>query len=212
MSGTEGAAIVLAAGASVRFGGQPKALLPIGRELAIERVVRLSREAGYSPVIAVVGPHETEIRSAVAHSPHGPDEIRVNAEWASGRTGSVHCGLADQEEAGSILLWPVDSPLASAATLQALAERRRREALGLWFLPTFHGQGGHPVLWDRSVTPRVRALRPDAPLRSILPHLGAQVVRVELPDPGVTANLNTPEEYRQALTAFLAGDASWTER
>jgi molybdenum cofactor cytidylyltransferase len=208
----KGAAIVLAAGASARFGGQPKALLPIGPELATERIVRLAREAGYSPVIVVVGPHEREIRAALAHSRHAPDEIRINPEWASGRTGSVQCGLEDQEAADSVLLWPVDAPLARAETLERLAERRRSDSLGLWFLPTFHGQGGHPVLWDRSVTPRVRALPPDAPLRSILPHLGAQVVRVEVPDPGVTANLNTPEEYRQALTAFLAGDTSWTER
>jgi molybdenum cofactor cytidylyltransferase len=212
MSEVEGTGIVLAAGASTRFGGRPKALLPIGPELAIERVVRISREAGYSPVIAIVGPHDREIRAALAHSHFAPDEIRLNPAWASGRTGSIHRGLEDQEGASSILLWPVDSPLAGAPTLAQLAERRHRDALGLWFLPTFHGQGGHPVVWDRSVTPRVQALRPDAPLRSLLPHLGAQVVRVEVPDPGVTANLNTPEEYRQALTVFLAEDTSWTER
>lgn len=205
-----GTAIVLAAGASVRFGGRPKALLPIGRELAIERILRLCQAAGYSPIVAVVGPHETEIRQALRRSPFAPDEFRPNPGWSAGRTGSVQCGLEEADGSDSALLWPVDSPLASAETLERLAERRRADALGLWFLPTYRGAGGHPVLFSRELFPRIRQLGPDAPLRSLLPALGPQVVRVEVNDPGVTANLNTPEAYYRALAAFSPEGDSWT--
>ncbi|HEV2449342.1 MAG TPA: nucleotidyltransferase family protein [Thermoplasmata archaeon] len=210
MSERGGTAIVLAAGASRRFGGRPKALLPVGRELAIERILRLCQGAGYSPIVAVVGPHETEIRQALLRSEYPPDEFRSNPGWSAGRTGSVQCGLEEADESGSALLWPVDTPLASSETLERLAERRRSDSLGLWFLPTYHGAGGHPVLFSREVFPRIRHLGPDVPLRSLLPELGPQVVRVEVDDPGVTANLNTPEEYYRALATFSPERDSWT--
>jgi molybdenum cofactor cytidylyltransferase len=50
------AAIILAAGASRRL-GQPKQLVGFAGEMLLERALRLAREAGASPVLAVLGAH-----------------------------------------------------------------------------------------------------------------------------------------------------------
>ncbi|MCI4345482.1 MAG: nucleotidyltransferase family protein [Thermoplasmata archaeon] len=206
------ATLILAAGASTRFGGHPKALLRLGSESAIERITRIAREAGFSPVVAVVGRHAVEIRSSLSLAKNRPDEIVENAEWAAGRTGSVQAGLAATDPGASILLWPVDCPLGSAATLETLVDRFRADALGLWFVPTYEGRGGHPVLFRPEVRPRVLALARDAPLRALLPELGPQVVRVPVSDPGVTANLNTPEQYEQMVRTRSEWEEPWTGR
>ena len=54
------AAIVLAAGASRRL-GQPKQLLKLGAETLLERALRLSIEAGATPVFALLGAQQQRI-------------------------------------------------------------------------------------------------------------------------------------------------------
>ena len=73
------------------------------------------------------------------------------------------------------------------------------DTLGVWFIPTYQSRGGHPVLFRAVVRPHVLELRPDAPLRSLLPEYGPQVRRIAVEDPGVVANVDTPEAYRAAL-------------
>jgi molybdenum cofactor cytidylyltransferase len=206
------ATLILAAGASTRFGGYPKALLRLGSESAMERITRIARDAGFSPVIAVVGRHAAEIHSSLGLAQHRPDVIVENVEWIAGRTGSVQVGLGAADPGASILLWPVDCPLGTAATIEALLDRAKVDELGLWFVPTYEGHGGHPVLLRAEVRARVLALGRAVPLRALLPELGPQVVRVPVTDPGVTANLNTPEQYEQVVRTQRESEEPWTGR
>ena len=52
------AAVILAAGASTRF-GSPKQLARIGGRTLLEQVVATARAAGLDPVVAVVPPAST---------------------------------------------------------------------------------------------------------------------------------------------------------
>ena len=103
-----------------------------------------------------------------------------------------------------VLLWPVDHPFVSLRTLDLLGAARDSDVLGLWFVPTYHGEGGHPVLWKDRVRADVLELRPDAPIRALIPELGPQVRRIAVDDPGVLASIDTPEEYRDAYDSWLA--------
>ena len=187
----ESAALILAAGASTRFAGRPKALLDIGGEPAVVRLVRISREEGFVPRV-VVGLHSAEIRAAL---PSPVPEVIENTDWARGRTGSIQKGLDDLGEDTSILLWPVDHPFVQAMTLRRLRTVAEHDAMGVWFIPTFEGFGGHPVFLRPAVQPRIRDLGPAIPLRTLLPEFGPQVVRVPVDDPGVRANVDTEQEY-----------------
>jgi molybdenum cofactor cytidylyltransferase len=186
-------ALILAAGASTRFEGRPKALLPISGEPAVVRLVRISQEEGFVPRV-VVGSHSAEIRSALYLS---RVDIVDNPEWADGRTGSVQKGIEGLTDATSVLLWPVDHPFVQAMTLRRLRTVAEHDAMGVWFIPTFGGFGGHPVLLEPAVLPRIRALNPGAALRTLIPGFGPQVVRVPVEDPGVRANIDTERDYLQ---------------
>jgi molybdenum cofactor cytidylyltransferase len=193
------AALLLAAGESSRFGGSPKALAPVGERTAIRRLVEISRETGLDPVIVVVGAH----REGIAHEVRGlPVTVVEATDWYEGRTASVQAGLNAIPVDRDVLFWPVDHPFVLPSTIELLATLPRQDPFGVWFIPTYEGKSGHPVLWRSTVRRDLLELRPDAPIRALLPELGPQVRRVPVDDPGVVANVDTPEAYRQALDAW----------
>jgi molybdenum cofactor cytidylyltransferase len=195
------AAILLSGGASQRFGGYPKALLSTGEQTAIRRLAEICLGEGHDPVLAVAGAH----RSAVAHELRGLAVELVEAEdWYEGRTASVQAGLRSIPEDRDVLLWPVDHPFVGVRTVQTLCRTLESDLMAVWFIPTYHGRGGHPVLWRPSIRADILDLRPDAPLRSLLPEFGPQVRRVTVDDPGVVANVDTPDAYRSAYDEWRA--------
>jgi molybdenum cofactor cytidylyltransferase len=201
---TETAALILSAGSSRRLGGEPKALLPVDGRAGVRRIAEVCLADGFEPVIVVVGPH----RHAIARELQGLDVELVDSDQGEdARTGSVQTGLAALPAERDVLFWPVDHPFVRPRTLDVLLAARDTDLLGVWFLPTFEGRGGHPVLWRPSVRAEIFDLRPDAPLRALLPELGPQVRRVAVDDPGVIANVDTPEEYRHAVADWRSREA-----
>lgn len=177
--------IVLAAGASTRM-GHPKALTRIGEETALERI---AREAAGFRILVVVGEHEPEIRAALPH---------LDARWIRnprpemGRTGSLQRGLTMARGPGALVL-PVDHPLVRGETMRSLAARPED-----WVVPMHAGRGGHPLKLGPMGIAAVMSAPPNAPLRDVPSMVGIEVTRVEIDDPGVLANLDTPADVDAA--------------
>ncbi len=190
------AAILLSGGASTRFEDRPKALLSTGERSSVRRLAEVALAARLDPVVAVVGTH----RGPIAHELRGlPVEIVEATEWYEGRTASVQAGLRALPADRDVLLWPVDHPFVAARTVDRLLAVRDHDPLAVWFIPTFEGRGGHPVLWRAGLRDDLLELRADASLRLLLPELGPQVRRIGVDDPGVVANVDTPDQYRAAF-------------
>jgi CTP:molybdopterin cytidylyltransferase MocA len=183
-------AIVLAAGAGTRMGG-PKALLLVDGEPLARVHARRLRDAGCAKVVIVTRP---ELVAAFAG-----DGTAV-ASTAPDPAGSLAVGLAvlasvDPEEI--LLVTPVDAWPARVETMTRLIERVVAGADAA--TPSYRGRGGHPVAI------RMRALGggegAPRPLRDVLAALGEARVRVEVDDPAVTADLDTPEDVVAATGA-----------
>lgn len=179
--------IALAAGASTRM-GHPKALTRIGGETALERIARMAAEFR---IVVVTGDHDDIIRAA--HPTLDVHWVR-NPRPEFGRTGSLQRGLS-ATRGRSVLVLPVDHPLVRADTMRALAARP-----GPWVVPTNRGRGGHPIKLGEMGVAAVMSAPPGVPLRDIPRMVGLDVTRVEVDDPGILANLDTPEDVRR-LTA-----------
>jgi CTP:molybdopterin cytidylyltransferase MocA len=95
------------------------------------------------------------------------------------------------------VIHPVDHPLVLASSIRALLrvfEQGKAEAA----LPSHAGKHGHPVAVSRRICEAIVADRfPAATLRDVL-HAVARA-DVEVQDPGVVANCNTPGRLREAL-------------
>jgi CTP:molybdopterin cytidylyltransferase MocA len=70
-------AIVLAAGSSCRL-GQPKQLLTLGGETLLARVLRIAREAGASPLFAVLGARHETIAASIQSC---NAQLVLNLQW-----------------------------------------------------------------------------------------------------------------------------------
>jgi CTP:molybdopterin cytidylyltransferase MocA len=141
------AAIVLAAGASTRFGSPKQAIL---LEPIVERV-RASSEVG--EIVAVLGAHEVETSARVVRCP----------EWERGPGASLRCGLSalgDDVDAAVVVLG--DGPELDPHAIDRVVTAWR-EGAGDRVAATYGGVRLHPLLLARGAWGDV----PDAGLRAL---------------------------------------------
>lgn len=183
------AGLILAGGEGRRF-GQAKAFATLddGRTF-LEACAATLIGAGALPVVATLPPGtagpQIDGLELIALPEPGMDM------FASLVTG-LGC-LAKHMDWRTVAVLPVDHPLVSANAVTALANAKARAAI-----PSFNGKHGHPICFGRNVASAIVSGKSPGPtLREVLRDVGA--VDVEVDDPGVVANCNTPEALRDAL-------------
>jgi CTP:molybdopterin cytidylyltransferase MocA len=186
------AAIVLAAGASRRL-GQPKQLLMHGGETMIERAIRLANEAGFAPVITVLGAYHDLIRKVVRFSNSAPV---INSAWDQGISTSIQVGLAALEDsaaqASGVLMLACDQPRLSAEHLRAMLEVFCAQAALAIVASAYQGVLGIPAVFPRKVFAELRALRGDKGARPLL--MQPPCPLVALPFPGGEIDIDLPAD------------------
>ena len=185
------AAIVLAAGASQRF-GCPKQLLPWGGKPLLQHVVDEALASPVGQVIVVLGHRAGELAPCLAGR---PVRLVVNEEWERGISSSVREGLLALEpgtEAAIFLL--ADQPLVTRRVIAALL-RRWRETRALIVAPFHKGRRGNPVLFSRPLFPQLLSLKGEGGGRALISRYEEEVERVEAGE-GVLLDIDTPEDYR----------------
>lgn len=181
--------LILAGGEGRRWGG-PKAWaeLPDGRSF-LKSCFDVLRAAGANPIVATLPPG-TDIPG-----PRGLAEVVLPSSgldmFASLVAGLGH--LVEDLDWSVVAILPVDHPLVNRTAVIALANATGRAAV-----PSYRGKHGHPICIDREVASAIVSGEfPGPTLREVLREVGA--VDVEVDDPGVIANCNTPEALREAL-------------
>jgi molybdopterin-guanine dinucleotide biosynthesis protein A len=191
-------AVVLCGGQSRRM-GQPKTWLPFGPERMLQRVVRLVGEAA-GPVVVVAAPGQ-EI-------PPLPDSVLVVRDPVTGRgpLQGLAAGLAALPTGAELAYaTATDAPWLRPAWIRRLQELIGDYDLAIPFVAGYH----HPLaaLYRRAtVLPAIETLLREDRLRPIF-LLDAVKTRVvaddELrdadPELATLRNLNSPEDYRNAL-------------
>ena len=113
------AAIVLAAGGSLRL-GRPKQLLVRDGETLIHRAVRLATDTTPVRLVVVLGAHRAAISASCADL-HA--EYLHNTQWRSGLAGSLRrAAAALADHAGPVLVLACDQPALELAHLRRLLD------------------------------------------------------------------------------------------
>jgi CTP:molybdopterin cytidylyltransferase MocA len=164
------AAVVLAAGASSRF-GSPKQRLLLAPVL---EQVRRARSIG--EIVVVVGAHEVDTDARVVQC----------ADWERGPGASLRCGLAalsPASQAAVVVL--ADGPMLAPEAIDRIVAAWRERA-GNVVAASYGGNRGHPVLLDRSIWAQI----PDEGARALEPAL------VPCDDLGSPGDVDDPEDLR----------------
>ena len=189
------AAILLAAGASSRM-GQPKPLLDWrGQPLVAAQLAALAA-AGCDPVIVVLGAHAHAIRRALPPAARST----VNHAWRQGRAGSIRAAARlVPAHIDQIAIASVDQPCSTSAVrcaINALAADPHANIA----VPRHAGRNGHPPVFDAALLPELqRVAERSEGLREIRRRWRDATIFVDIDDPTVLLNLNTPDDYRRAL-------------
>ena len=203
MTVTAVTAVLLAAGESTRM-GQLKALLPWHGKTLLAYQLEALLAAPLERVVVVVGHRREELLPLL------PDHPRVvtivNPDYASGKVSSIRAGVAGAPANYDVLLLGVDQPRPPALIGSVL--RAHASAGARITVASYHGHGGHPVVFGASLRPELLAITEQSEgLRAVLRAHAQEVQHVETGDPLALVNLNTPQDYEAALLLSTTSSA-----
>jgi molybdenum cofactor cytidylyltransferase len=181
-------AIVLAAGASTRFGSAKQLVRVAGRPLLHTTVSRAVEVAG-SAVFVILGARAAELAPLLTHS---PASVIINREWSEGIASSIRAGVARLPAACSgVMLVLADQAAVTAEDLKRLLGAWRRQP-DYVAAALYAGGMGVPAIFPRSRFTDLTALRGDVGARALLRRNPDRVVRV--PMESAALDIDTPED------------------
>jgi molybdenum cofactor cytidylyltransferase len=181
-------AIVLAAGASSRF-GSPKQLVRVdGRPLLHAAVSRAVEVAGHA-VSVVLGAHAADLAPLLSHS---SASIVINRDWSEGMASSIRAGVMRLPgSCGGVMLVLADQAAVSAEDLRRLAMTWRRQPS--YIVAAQYGSTlGAPAVFPASSFRDLTELRGDRGAQSLFKKNPDRVVRVPMDSAAI--DIDTPED------------------
>ncbi|MBQ9060974.1 MAG: histidine phosphatase family protein [Firmicutes bacterium] len=198
-------AVILSAGLSSRM-KEFKPLLPVDGRPAVTGLTETLRGAGIDDIIIVTG-HRREDLQEVIRDQRLTESY--NEKYESGMFSSIQSGLAKAGEAfpdkKGYFLVPVDCPLITIRAIRLLMTAADEEAAdeGRFFVPTFEGKKGHPLLVPASRIEEIVSYDGDGGLKAITDRCWDQMVRVPVPDEEILLDMDTPDHY-EAIRKFVS--------
>lgn len=186
------AAVVLAAGGSIRY-GRPKQLLRHRGRSLLRHAADCAVTAGCEPVLVVLGPAVELLRKELAGL---PVHVIVNEAWPEGMGATIRAGLhalqAQAAGARAVLLLACDQPLITRELLGTICARFEG-VQGRMVACEYGGSVGVPALFERERFPELLALSGDRGAKQVLLRHASEVVRV--PWPAGALDIDDPEDY-----------------
>jgi molybdenum cofactor cytidylyltransferase len=180
--------VVLAAGASSRFGSAKQLVRVNGRPLMHTVVSRAVELAGHS-VTVVLGAHAGELAPLLKHS---PVSVAVNRDWAEGIASSIRMGVSQiPTTADGVLITLADQAAVTTEDLKRLASTWRRNVTSL-VAAQYAGNVGVPAIFPRWCFRELHELRGDRGAQQILQRHVDRLVR--LPMPSAELDIDRPED------------------
>jgi molybdenum cofactor cytidylyltransferase len=200
--------VILAAGASSRM-GTDKALLkwpPTGIGSGSSRQTFLSAAVQsfepFTEMVIVVAGHNAPNLAPVVYAQGG--FLVTNPAPERGQFSSLQVGLQEVLNRGrdAAILTLVDRPPVERSTIERLCDQFRIRPHAIWaVIPGYRGKHGHPVLVGREMIEAFLKAAPSANAREVEHVNHEHIEYLELEDPMVTLNIDTPEDYAALATS-----------
>jgi molybdenum cofactor cytidylyltransferase len=215
MTPTRLCGLILAAGDSSRM-GRDKALLPWppqhldSQELPESTLLSASIRAMQPIAQQIVVVAGKNIDTLAPNVSTGSAILAHNPAPERGQFSSLQIGLRRIVDLGyeAVALTPVDAPPLHPATLTLLrAAFEAALAQGLWAIaPVHNGKRGHPLFAARKLIDALLHADIASNARAVRQHHAEFIQYLDVDDPLVGAEMNTPQEYA-ALAALINGQA-----
>lgn len=187
-------AVVPAAGWSRRM-GREKILLAFGRSTVLETVLETLAASDVAPadVVVVLRP---DLDAAAALARRAGCAAVANPDPQGEMMSSIRIGIdALPRGLDAFFVWPADHPAVAKLTLRHLASGADPARIRI---PVWDGRRGHPALVGIELREEARAQTDEGGLRALWRVRADAVDDRAVEDPGVLANVDTPEQYAAA--------------
>lgn len=193
------AGIILAAGASTRF-GQPKQLLRLKNKYLIEWVLDAALSSRLSRIILVLGDAHQEIRRALGpKSQHTKLQIEVNQHYKKGQSHSLQIGLsAVKKDYPAAMFLLADQPMVDTATIDVLLQSFWSANKDIC-VPMFQGKRGNPCIFSQKFYRQIMELKGDTGARQLIDANPDRVLSVKIRQPLCFFDIDTEEDFEKLL-------------
>ena len=187
-------ALIVAAGKSSRM-GDFKPMLQLGSISIAQRVINNFRQAGISKIVVVTGYRADVLERHLASnnviflrnedyaSTHMFDSVRIGLEYL-------------KDKVDTVLFTPVDVPLFTARTVTQML------SLGYPLVtPVCDGNPGHPLLIRSTLIDSILSDDGSSGLEGAVGNCGTPMYFLNVDDPGIIHDADTPEDYAELLRA-----------
>ena len=190
--------ILLAAGISSRM-GSIKALLPWENKTLIEWQIEKIQESGIQEIIVVLGSNAEKIKNKIKNL---DISIVLNPDYEKGKTTTIKKGLSGVKNTESdIMLLAVDQPRHGWILKKVIDDHLRNKSL--ISCPVYKGSKGHPIIFQNKLRKELFEIEEKFQgIRKITTKYSDSVNTIEVDSDTVNIDINTPEEYQEAIKIF----------
>lgn len=192
-------AVILAAGYSSRM-GRFKPLLLLGDETIVERLIRVSKNAGIEQIVVVTGHNREQMQPYITGA---FVEEAFNPIFDKGMFTSIQTGAAAiRDDLDGFFLMPVDCPLITETEINALMESFEPDRFSV---ACYRGKKGHPLLIPKKFRQEIIEHDGKGGLKAITDRDFRLMKRLETGYEGVVMDMDTPEAYMK-IKEYLSGN------
>ena len=182
--------IILAAGASVRY-GTSKQLLSINGETFLRRIVRESVTSVCQPIVAVFGEDAENLSRHINEF----DIFTIqNQDWKKGMGTSISVGIeklleVDEKVKGAVIA-VCDQPFVNSGVINQLVQKfdeKNPLIVASRYAETF----GVPALFSRKLFPELTALKNSGGAKELIKQFSAEVEAIDFPEGAI--DIDTPD-------------------
>ena len=185
--------ILLAAGQSQRFGHSNKLLQPLSNELPLVIQAVRTMLTALDSVVVVLPPEPDELANALRDE---AIQITINPAANAGMGNSLACGVTATIDADGWVIGLADMPWVQPATIiRVITALRNGHPL---VAPRYQNLRGHPVGFGRKYCDTLLKLQGDAGARAVLKQHKAQLHYLDVNDPGILMDVDTPADLLQS--------------
>lgn len=194
------AAVVLAAGASRRFGSD-KLLHPLtlrGATLPLAAHSLLPWLETFGHITVIVRPGAETFCSMIETALGAIKSAQINwiecADAAQGMASSLVCGVRANRDAAGWLIGLADMPAVPMAAIAGV--RNALSAVAALAAPSRNGRRGHPVGFASHYRDELLALHGDNGARRLLERDQSKLVEIKIDDAGIFADIDVPSDLQ----------------
>jgi len=193
------AAIIPAAGMSMRMGAPNKLLLTLKGKPLIEHAVDTLLSSEVDEVIVVLGYEAEQVKEQLDGK---QVKFVENPNYRQGLSTSIHVGLAAvSPEANGIMIYLADQPLLEPddvnRLIKAFAQAKAQSKSIV--VPVFRGRRGNPVILDSGYKAAILEVVGDVGCKRLIKRNPDQVLMVEMETDHVVRDIDRIEDYEELL-------------